>query len=153
MALFVDKLEGLRAAIVRIKSTYGSGYDSSAGMDVGTVIGLFDRMEDVLLAALDVFVDVVVNGKPYPPDKLTGVFDIDHVDLEWVAALGDVDNQRIYKDDDGGGFAAIVPDVGAGDTTYVDNVVVSGHVYSYYVVGVNVNGESDVSNTVIVSAP
>lgn len=150
---FVDDLQGLRDFVSLIKNRYGSSHQNSGYITTGEMVEFVDRTETVLLSALDVFVDVVVNGLPYPPDKLTGVLDGAEIDLEWIAAMGDVDNQRVYRDEDGGGFAALVPDIGAGDTTYTDSTVSAGHTYSYYIVGVNVNGESDPSNTVVVDYP
>lgn len=153
MPSFVDKIEAVRKYIETLKLQYGADYQNPAAIGVGRLIEFADITEDALFAGLEVFIDVIVNGKPYPPDKVVGAFDTDHIDLGWTAAMGDVTSQRIYKDDDGGGFSAIVPDVGAGDTTYVDSAVASGHTYLYYVVGVNGVGESKESNTAVVYVP
>jgi len=142
MPTFMDQVKKLRLEMDRMKGQYGDDYTNSAPVPVGRLIELNDLIQQALLSGVELMLSVFAEGKPYPPDHVDAVFDVDHIDLTFEAARGTVDAQRVYRSVDGGDFAAIVPDVGATDTGYEDADVSSDHSYSYYVVGVNENGES-----------
>jgi len=152
MSLMADLVE-LRIYLEQLKGTYGDDYTNASPMPVGTMLKLTDMLQTTLVDGAELLLSVVVDGKPYPVDRLEGVLDTDHVDLTFDKAKGTVTSQRVYRKVDDGDFAAITPDLGAEDTSYVDTDVSADHLYSYYLVGVNGNGESLPSATVVVAYP
>jgi len=148
---FMKNLNILRLQIANLETQYEGSQGSP--LPSGNIFSVGDQVELVLADGVDLLLSVAVDGKPYPVDNLVGVFDTDHVDLTFSAARGTVTGQRIYRSVDDGDFVALTPDIGAEDTSYEDTDVSAGHSYAYYVVGVNVNGESLPSITVTVWYP
>ena len=90
---------------------------------------------------------------PSPPLALTASMDDDGIRLSWMEPLSSgnstITEYRVYRGE-GGDAPTFFAAVDADDTSFLDVNVTEGSVYAYYVTAVNVLGESDESNLVII---
>jgi len=133
---FQDDLTDLGDYLDYLKASIANGFNLIAGSDA--FITLTDKVVNVLTELLTILQNVIINGQPYPAADLATVHVVsDHVDLQWTAAKGNVDYQRVFRKDAVNPWAQVGPDLAAEATTFTDNTVVSGTTYQYKVVGYN----------------
>ena len=84
---------------------------------------------------------------PNPPAGLNLSDSGNAIQLTWQDISSNEQGFRVYRKVDGGTFG-LWQSLGAGVTTTLDNSVVVGHTYSYYVTAYNAAGESPATNPV-----
>lgn len=87
------------------------------------------------------------SGVPNAPASLALVDDGVHINLTWQDQSSNETGFRLYRKVDAGSYS-VYQALGAGVTSYQDSAVVSGKLYTYFVVAYNGAGESAPSNVV-----